>query len=54
MRKLKFKVGDTVWFKDVKVIIVSRYVIDKDTPYRIKFPDGRQIQVPEHSLKELK
>ena len=48
--KLLFKVGDNVICRNRNAVVVSRYKHDRDTPYRIQFDDGRQIQVPEASL----
>ena len=49
---MKFRVGEKVKCKNRTAVIVSRYKHDRETPYRIKFSDGRQIQVSEDLLSK--
>lgn len=53
MNKLEFKVGEKAMYKGEVVTVVSRYVHDRDTPYRIKMSNDRQIQVTEQSLTKV-
>lgn len=53
LNKLQFNVGDKVMCKNSLVTIVSRVGYDHETPYRIKFGNGRQIQVAESMLRKV-